>query len=81
MKNTTTLEEAREEAFTEALESYVFGKGVECVDNDSFEKDGDVWSCRIYLDDVEFDETVACSFTVWFDRYTDEVIDVDYQVL
>jgi hypothetical protein len=52
MKNkNTTLNEARKEAFDVALANYDFGD--EFVGNAPITKDGNIWSCVVYLGDEE----------------------------
>lgn len=81
IENNTTLTEARKEAFAEALENHNFGKGVDFVDHGTIEKDGDIWSTRCYLDDVEYDDTIPVSFTVWFKEGRTEVEHTQYEVI
>jgi len=66
-----TFHEARNEAFAEALENHDFGD--EFVDHDPITRDGDIWSCKVYLDDVECDDTIAVSFMVEFKEDSTEV--------
>jgi hypothetical protein len=56
---------ARKKAFDEALSNYDFKD--EFVGNDSITKDGDIWSCKVYLSEEENeDETFVVSFMVEF---------------
>jgi hypothetical protein len=81
IKNDTTLNEARKEAFAEALENHNFGQGVDFVDHGHIEKDGDIWSTRCYLDDIDYDDTVEVSFTVWFKENRTEVEHTDHEAI
>jgi len=59
-----TLDEARKEAFDEALANYDFGD--EFAGNASITRDDNIWSCKVYLEDEEGGDTFAVSFMVQF---------------
>jgi len=75
MKNKDmTLDEARKEAFDEALANYDFGD--EFVGNGCITKDGDIWSCVVYLvDEEEEGDSFEVSFMV---QFTEETSTVEY---
>jgi len=81
IKTDTTLTEARKEAFAEALENHNFGQGVDFVDHGHIEKDGDIWSTRCYLDDIDYDNTVEVSFTCWFKEGRTEVEHTEHDTI
>lgn len=60
----TTLEEARKIAFDDAMSDYDFGD--EYAGADAITKDGDIWSCKVYLEDEENEDTFPVSFMVQF---------------
>ena len=60
------LDSLRKEVFDEALADYDFRD--EFVGNDSITKDGDIWSCKVYLESEERGDTIPVSFMVQFDR-------------
>jgi hypothetical protein len=72
-----TLDSIRKEVFDEALADYDFGD--EFVGNDSITKDGDIWSCKVYLLDEESEDSLAVSFMVQFvkDMYSIDFISHD----
>jgi choline kinase len=74
-----TLNEARKEAFDEALADYDFG--AEFIGNDSITKDDNIWSCKVYLFDEEIGETLPYSFTVEFKEDSAEVEYLSYDLI
>jgi len=60
------LNSLRKDVFDEALADYDFGD--EFVGNDSITKDGDIWSCKVYLSDGESEDSFAVSFMVEFNK-------------
>ena len=60
------LNSLRKEMFDEALANYDFKD--EFVGNDSITKDGDIWSCKVYLSDEESEDSFAVSFMVEFNK-------------
>jgi len=71
------VNDLREELAADALENADFGDAV--ADCGPWEKDGDVWSCKIYLDDQDYDDTVLASFTVWFEG--DKVVESAWDLI
>jgi hypothetical protein len=70
-------DEQKMELAIEALESFDFGCDV--VDDDGWKKDGDTWSIKVYLDDIDHEDTIPASFTItWED---DKIIDQDYCII
>jgi hypothetical protein len=69
------LKEERRKAADEALMNFDFEGFVEDVDN--WTVDGDVWSCRVYIENEEAYEeegtTIPLSFTVEFSEGTSEI--------
>ena len=59
------MDDIRLELAEEALANEDFG-GAGVADCGAFEADGDVYSCKVYLDDIEYDDLVPVSYTVWF---------------
>ena len=72
-------DELKKEIATQALEDYNFGAGVDVADSEKWNKDGDIWSIKIYLDDIDYDDTIPASFTIWWEG--DKIIDTAYQIL
>ena len=60
------LDSLRKDVFDEALANYDFGD--EYVGMDSITKDGDIWSCKVYLSDGESEDSFAVSFMVEFNK-------------
>lgn len=71
------LEVDRIELAEEALSNESFG-GTPVADCGSFVADGDVYSCVVYLDDIEYDDLVPVTFTVWFEG--DKIVKTAYDV-
>jgi len=84
MKNNTyhteeTFHEARKEVFDDTLANYDFGD--EFVGNDSINKDGDIWSCKVYLESEERGDTIPVSFMVEFEENSTEVIYTSHDII
>lgn len=77
-KNEEELVAARKIAFDEALADHNFG--AEYVGMTSIEKDGDIWSCGVYLEDEDDEEnSVKSNFTVFFEEGSDTVLNSQHQ--
>ena len=77
-----TLNEARKETFDEALANFDFQD--EFVGNDSITKDGDIWSCKVYLeseDEETLGDSFAVSFMVEFKEDSSEVEYLSYDLI
>lgn len=70
-------DEEKMELANEALESFDFGCDV--VDDDGWNKDNEYWSIKVYLDDIDYDDTIPASFTITWEG--DKIIDQDYCIL
>jgi len=77
------LNKLREEVADQELHKYDFYGYVE--DSSNWVKDGDVWSCKVYLENEdEYEEegtTIPYSFTVFFEEGTTEVESVESECL
>lgn len=68
------MNEARRESADHALCGYDFGAAV--ADCGTWEVDGDVWSCEVFVETGNEDCSII-NFTVWFVPGTSEVSKVD----
>jgi hypothetical protein len=64
------MNEIREEKANDALSDEDFDN-LAVADCDNWVIDENIWSCKVYLDDPIYDNTIPASFTIWFDNNND----------